>query len=182
MAILVAAKRVRVAKNATHITDAGGINDSVLTASFDDDSIAVNGQTVIVEGEAIGIGSVGASPRTISRGANDEAGAATSPTVHDEGCFARKQGGGYNLLEYDFGATPADYAGFELQSERAFWWSLFIDDVLSSEGFCDSKKPWYTRVRPLKSLTSGVYKIYVWWQAPLSELRTGQVFWGEMFN
>lgn len=182
MAILVSAVRERVEKNATEITDAGGLSDSVLAASFDDDSMAVNGEYMIVEGETIGIGSVGSSPRTISRGENDEGGGATTPTVHDEGVFARKQGGGHKLLEYDFGATPADLAGFKLRSERAFWWALFIDDVLSDEGYCDSKEPFYTDVQPLASLTSGVYKIYVWWQAPSSTGRTGQVFWGKMFN
>lgn len=183
MAILVAtpANGVRVLKNATHLTDSPTLAAGAVAVSLDDDSVIAQNDYGVIEGETVQFTDVGeTSPRTIVRAQNDHNAVVTVDTDHDAGAFVRKQGGGHELLTYAF--TDTDFAGFKVRSERAFWWALEIDGAIAKSGYCKSDVPFYTDVQPVETIVSATYVLHVWWQAPASEARTGQVFWGEIFN
>ena len=94
--------------------------------------------------------------------------------AHQDESWVRKQAGGTALLSYTFDGSTY-FAGFNIRSERGFWWSLDVGGTIVDTGFTTAEVPFYTEVRPRVIPAAADWIVYVW----ASETR---VFHGKIFN
>jgi len=164
-----------VTKNATYLDTALTDSDTDGSLDLNDDDVFAINTYAIIDAETVKITDADdSSDRDITREQSDHNSNATSATAHESGAWVRLQGGATELLTYEFDGSTY-FAGFNIRSERGFWWSLEVDSTIVDTGFVDSSVPFYTEVRPRSTPAAGTWKILVW----ASETR---VFHGKIFN